>query len=809
MASISDRVGNIVGRLTDRVVSRAWTTLILSWIVAAGCIAVTSHLTIHGDFSSLLPPNTESVRHLRALEKRTLVLASYMVGIESDDPEQRAGAAAMLKEHFGKIDPRLVSGITADDDAARQFAWKNRFLFAPLAELEKAHVGFEKKIAEVDPLYLSLDDDDSTAAASTDELDKRIDDSKKEADTSGAFVSKDGRLQMLLVRTTFDAGDDKGQELNAILKGDIAEAEARFPHVKIGMAGDVISTQAEHKALVKGVLESTLATLALVVGAILLFYRSVVAVGALCWSLVVGVVATFAFTEVSIGQLNLASAFLSSIVIGNGINCGLVLLARYMEERCTEASPEAALRAAVRGAAPGTMVATLTAMVAYVSLAITPFRGFRDFGIIGAVGMALCWISAFTVLPAGLTLVGARVKGNDPAKLGAFVARVIPERPRLVTAIGFVLLGLTSLATVRYLTHDPLEDDLRNLRSDNPDLDAEGAWMGKFDKAFGNGIEGGFVIGVKDPRETKVVADKLRGVDEGKPERQHLFSRISTLDDALPKDQEKKLQVLAQIRELADTGFVRHMSPEDQAKLKKLRPPDDLRPLTYADIPAPLAWPYTERDGSRGKFVLANTGLGVDTWRTTALESFARVVRGLKLGPDVEVGGSAFVFSDMVAAMEHDGPTATFASLFGSMLVVLLVLGVGRNARITLACAALGVTGMLTAAWAMGIKVNFLDFVALPITVGIGVDYGVNMVARATQWRGASPGRHALVTTGPVVILCSYTTAVGYASLLFSQNRGIKSFGLSAMIGELTCISAAMLLAPALLDYGTTSAKSP
>ena len=55
------------------------------------------------------------------------------------------------------------------------------------------------------------------------------------------------------------------------------------------------------------------------------------------------------------------------------------------------------------------------------------------------------------------------------------------------------------------------------------------------------------------------------------------------------------------------------------------------------DIPAPLAWPYTERDGSRGKFVLANTGLGVNTWRATALESFARVVRGLKLGPDVEV----------------------------------------------------------------------------------------------------------------------------------------------------------------------------
>ena len=83
------------------------------------------------------------------------------------------------------------------------------------------------------------------------------------------------------------------------------------------------------------------------------------------------------------------------------------------------------------------------------------------------------------------------------------------------------------------------------------------------------------------------------------------------------------------------------------------------------------------------------------------------------------------------------------------------------------------------------------------------------MVARAAQWGGVNPGRHALMTTGPVVNLCSYTTTVGYASLLFSQNRASRSFGLSAMIGELTCISAAMLLAPALIDYGTTSAKSP
>jgi hypothetical protein len=48
------------------------------------------------------------------------------------------------------------------------------------------------------------------------------------------------------------------------------------------------------------------------------------------------------------------------------------------------------------------------------------------------------------------------------------------------------------------------------------------------------------------------------------------------------------------------------------------------------------------------------------------------------------------------------------------------------------------------------------------------------------------------------VALCSYTTVVGYGSLLISQNRGIRSFGLSAMIGEITCLTAALLIAPAL-----------
>ena len=63
----------------------------------------------------------------------------------------------------------------------------------------------------------------------------------------------------------------------------------------------------------------------------------------------------------------------------------------------------------------------------------------------------------------------------------------------------------------------------------------------------------------------------------------------------------------------------------------------------------------------------------------------------------------------------------------------------------------------------------------------------------------AGHGRAALATTGGAVFLCSYTTIVGYGSLLLSQNLGIHSFGLAAMLGEVSCLAMAVVLAPSLL----------
>gem|GEM_PF-4626469 len=76
----------------------------------------------------------------------------------------------------------------------------------------------------------------------------------------------------------------------------------------------------------------------------------------------------------------------------------------------------------------------------------------------------------------------------------------------------------------------------------------------------------------------------------------------------------------------------------------------------------------------------------------------------------------------------------------------------------------------------------------------------MNLALRAKQ-EPQDAGRRALSTTGGAVVLCSYTTIIGYGSLLFSQNLGIHTFGLSAMLGEATCLFTALLLTPALIDW--------
>jgi len=760
-----------------------------------------SRLQIFADFSYLLPQDVRSVTDLRAIGKRARVLGTAMVAVEASDPAARRRAATLLRDKIASLP--LVSSVTFDDRAKRDYAWKNRWLFADLADLEKARTAIYAKIQqaklEANPLFVPLDDPPAKQDDAADELRERLRKAEREEAENGELVGLDGKLQMMIIRTAFSSGDvDKDRALVGGIEASMAQVRAAVPGVEIGAAGEVVVSLAEHDSILNGMLLATLLTVTLVMVALIWFFRSALAIGALSWSLAIGTVATFGFTELAIGHLNLATAFLSSIVIGNGINVGILVTARYLEELRAGKTGVDALAGALANTVAGTLAAALTAAVAYASLVITVFRGFRHFGIIGGVGILLCWCAAYLVLPAALSIaqqLGMRPRTEPP--IGRWLARLLPRNLGITAAATIALIAGAGVVTVRYLTEDPFESNFRNLRSRGAAITLANRWMHDIDQGFGQGIDAGFVIAVPRREVVLPLRRQLRDADAAVP-RDKLFGHLDTLDDMLPTQQAEKLAVLVQIRALLSSKDLDALADDERAELAELRPPDDLRVLGDSDVPEALAWPFIEADGSRGKLILATAGPGYEVWDAHDTVRFADKVRALRLPPDVHLGGASFVFADVLDAVLTDGPRATLAALFGAILVVLVVVGKNRHGLVTIVCGLGGTMLMLGLGALLGLKINFLDFVALPITIGIGIEYAVNIATRERQ-EGPGRGRAALSTTGSAVAVCSYTTIVGYGSLILSQNLGIRSFGLAAMLGELTCLAVALFLAPALL----------
>jgi predicted RND superfamily exporter protein len=199
----------------------------------------------------------------------------------------------------------------------------------------------------------------------------------------------------------------------------VDRVRARMPDLRIAYGGDIPTAIAERDALLDDIgIVSIVATL-LVFGSIVVFFRSFKALVYVGTGASLGTALAFALASLAFGRLNAATSFLGSVVIGNGINYGIVYLARYFEMRREGRALEAALADAAVTCWRGTWLAALAASLAYFSLTATSFRGFSEFGWIGGIGMIACWLGTFLVLPACV----ARFETGAPNPLAPARAR--------------------------------------------------------------------------------------------------------------------------------------------------------------------------------------------------------------------------------------------------------------------------------------------------------------------------------------------------------------------------------------------------
>lgn len=811
----------MVGLLVRRAPWILGVALILTGVSAV--FAIRLYQNLRTDVEELLPTQARSVKDLAEVQERMEATQSLAVLVFSEHPKGSKRFVTEFARTVSRELPDLASHVEYRIDEEIRFFEKRRALMLSLSDLRAVRDYIDRRLRYEEeirnPLNIFNEVEIEMPTLNREALGaqyaSRVSDYTKFKD--GYYATSDGKIRVVLV---YLSGSALGVTQALRLKEGVERIIARLgpgnyaPDLDVKFTGDVQNLLEERASLIADLELSTLLVAVLVMAVLAIYYRNLRATAALIVCLFAGTLWTFGAAYFAVGYLNANSAFLGSIVLGNGINFGLILLAFYLEER-RRLPHEQALPRAMRGAFPGTLAAALAASLAYGSLGLTSFRGFKQFGVIGLIGMLLCWSAAFTVLPAMLTVLDRRraliPKGRSTQERRGFAyvaAQAVGHYPRALLVAGAVITVVLAGFAARQ-KGPMLETDTSQLRDRRSLTQGSGYLSRHLDEIFGRYLSP-LVVLPHTRVQTRAIVREMKAFQKT-PASGGLISNVYSIDDFVPENQAQKIRVLREIQRLLPPKIVRQLSPEDARLIREALTPEAFRSFGVKDLPPMIRARFREKDGTIGKPVLVEPVF--DPVIMNEFSNQKRLIDGVRgivdrIDPRSAVVGQLPLTVDLIASISRDGPRATlFAFLAVLGLAVLLFRRPAAVFHSTFSLL-LGVFWMVCFARIFAIKINFLNFIALPITFGIGVDYGVNLLARVRR-EGTGQLVNIVATTGGAVSLASLTTIIGYGSLLIAGNQGFVSFGKLAILGELTCLFAAVIVLPSFLRWRSLRKERP
>jgi predicted RND superfamily exporter protein len=822
--SHSGFVPQLFRRYAAWVFARPWVPFLVGVALLLGSapLAVKLYTDLRTDLRELLPRGAPAAVALTSLEKRVGGFGHLSIVI--DTKNLKAGERfvdALTATLRQKLPPTMVSEIRARTDEDRAFVEAHGALYASVEDLTDLDLGIKADVekAKVKALDQDLDDEATKPDPRVERVAKKLKAKEAEGDhfIDGYLAGDGGRTLVIIVAPALGSTSlESNLKLYRAVDAEVrALGPTNFdPSIRVGYDGEVREVIEAQEHLVHD-LELSSVLVLLFVGLLLIgFYRRVRAIPLLVGPLLVGTSLTFAAGRLVIGYLNPNTAFLGSIILGNGINAGIILLARYIEERRGGATVEAALPTASTRTWQATLTASGAATASYACLGVTGFRGFNQFAFLGGLGMILVWLTTYLFMPPLLVLLERwRPLVDEKTRSGSGGERLFRPLSAVLSRHAVLICGLCTAVTlfagvmvVRF-SRDPIEYDFTKLSGRQGTIDGAAYWATRLDAVMQSYMSPTVVL--TDSAESAAAVQRAIVAEKEAEGEGSAIASVTTVADVLPEDQENKLVILRDILGSLTDRVVSGVPEADRADVEKLRKTTQLRPVTLEDLPHYTRRLFVEKDGTVGRLVLVYPKLNATAAQGRRQIGFARSVRATaeRADPRAEVAGSIILSADIIDSITHDGLLASCLSFLAVTLLTGIILGSRKQSMFVIASLCTGTLWMVGTLGFCGIKLNFVNFAVLPITFGIGIDYAVNLYQR---YREVGPGgaSQALATSGGAIALCSLTTILGYSALLVADNRAIFSFGLTAVIGEITCLSAALIGLPALLTardrWGTT-----
>ncbi|MEU7799437.1 MMPL family transporter [Micromonospora arborensis] len=575
-----------------------------------------------------------------------------------------------------------------------------------------------------------------------------------EVQASKATVSENGLVQLLQVTVDGPQSDPGTEEAGRALRAAVGPL---FENTELsaGMTGDVGIVIDAQDAFASAEQVIALATVVLIIVLQLLIFRSPVA--ALLPMVTIGVLVFVSVKLIGIAQRifdltaeQSVTVWVTVVLFGVGTDYILFLLFRYREQLRTGEDPRTALIHATARVAKVITSAGAAIVIAFSTLAFSSFGSFKAQGPALAIAVAATVVTALTLIPAIVSLLGPKVfwpsnswQRQPRARASAKLSGLIANRAGVLAAAAVVVLALLSLGALRFQASYDYNAGLPQ--------DTESAIALR-------DLQRGFPVGALNPTSVLLVSDTGQPLDEVGVD--SFRSQLSGVDG------------------VGQAGPAVYGPDRTVAKISMLLDHDSGSPEAVDTV--------------------------ADTLRPTAHHA-------APAGTHALVGGPTATFADIRSAVNQDyslvfplaaGLTALvlLALLRSIVAAVLLMVLVGLSYLATLGASVFVMQDGLGKA---GIIFNVPIFMYL-FVVAIGTDYNILMVDRLREEtrEGRTPGgaaRLAIRHTGPTAVAAAVILAGTFSSLTLAGVALLAEMGFAVAAGILiSALLVSSLLVPTL-----------
>lgn len=777
------RLETALGAVAARAHARPAVALLLAAVLAALGGWSASRLTLETDLTGLLPRSFDSVSGLEQLKTKFGGIGYVVVaGYDTDE--------ANLKKFADELTPRIeaLPGIRfVEHKRATKFFGDHALYFMTLEDLGeverriRAREKYERR--QKNPMYIKFDNEQVPSLDFSDIEAKYGGQSSKRlaGDGSEYYLGAKERMVILLAKPKGNSIDLDysrrvvGEVEDLLSKQDLGRYGPTF---KVQLTGTYKKRIDQQAQIGRDLALASTVALILLLGYLLLHFRSVIAVGLTLLPVLTALVWTYGLATLIYGSVNLLTGFLAAILSGLGIEHGIHLLGRYQALRREGLSSQASTREAFTHTGSAATISALVAAVTFLSLAISEFRAFREFGIIAALGMMTVIAAYVLVLPSLLGLC-ARLGWLPSAKPllgGAFgkLAHLLARRRfRRVVAcvVGAGLLGLTLNAGRVRFNYDfsALEDgSLPSFR---------------FDKITNR------VLGYSQTPVVMLTPDAVseratvQELTRRKNERGQTSSIdfVGALDDLVPQQQPEKQAVLTSIGEVLAKVKRDQLDTQTQTRFDQLLTMAKAQPFGRGDLPESVRRQFLGIDEGDSGFVLVFASVNLADG--AKVRDFAKEVREVKVpgGAQISAAGEAMILADIINMVTREMPRILLSALVAVLLIMALTLGSLKLALLCLSPTVLSILALTGLMPILGLQFNYLNIIVVPVLIGVTVDAGVHLVTRLD-----SAGADFVAVypeTARAILGGILTSAVGFGAMLLADHPGLNSIGEMANLG--------------------------